>query len=285
MVNKSHVKTLVEQIIAELYNESYTGDAENIAADIADITEADLKESFFVPNAQNKEAYLAMKSQTPARIGIWRAGPRYKTATSLRFRADHASAQDSVFSHVCEDFVKEMGFIAVVTAVKDKEQYIQRPDLGRTFTKETKELLGQVLHQNPTVQIVVGDGLSSAAIEANIKDILPAIAQGLRRYEIEPGPIPFVKYCRVNAMDEIGEITNADVVCMLIGERPGLITAESMSAYIAYKPTVNMPDARRTVISNIHKEGTPPAEAGAHIADLLKTMVDMKQSGVELNLK
>lgn len=83
-------------------------------------------------------------------------------------------------------------------------------------------------------------------------------------------------------MDVIGEETNADVVCLLVGERPGLVTAESMSAYIAYKPTVDMPEARRTVISNIHRGGTPPVEAGAHIAEVIKTMLDKKASGIDL---
>ncbi|HCJ4366222.1 TPA: ethanolamine ammonia-lyase light chain EutC, partial [Listeria innocua] len=94
--------------------------------------------------------------------------------------------------------------------------------------------------------------------------------------------IIFVKHCRVPSMDQIGEITGADVVCLLVGERPGLVTAESMSAYIAYKPTVGMPEARRTVISNIHSGGTPPVEAGAYIAELIHNMLEKKCSGIDL---
>lgn len=134
----------------------------------------------------------------------------------------------------------------------------------------------------PKVQLVVGDGLSSAAIEANLESILPSIEQGLKMYGFDIDEILFVKYCRVPAMDVIGEATEADVVCLLVGERPGLVTAESMSAYIAYKPTVDMPEARRTVVSNIHKGGTAPVEAGAHIAEVIKTMIDKKASGIDL---
>ena len=83
-------------------------------------------------------------------------------------------------------------------------------------------------------------------------------------------------------MDPVGEISGADVVCLLVGERPGLVTAESMSAYIAYKPTIGMPEARRTVISNIHKGGTPVVEAGAYIADVIKEMLEKKKSGIDL---
>jgi ethanolamine ammonia-lyase small subunit len=83
-------------------------------------------------------------------------------------------------------------------------------------------------------------------------------------------------------MDQIGEITDADVVCMLIGERPGLATAQSMSAYIAYRPTMGMPEMRRTVVSNIHAQGIPPVEAGAYISELLYKMLHYKKSGLDL---
>ena len=83
-------------------------------------------------------------------------------------------------------------------------------------------------------------------------------------------------------MHKIAELTEAEVVCLLVGERPGLVTAESMSAYIAYRPTVGMPEARRTVISNIHKGGTPAVEAGAYIAELIYKMLQKKKSGIDL---
>ena len=108
--------------------------------------------------------------------------------------------------------------------------------------------------------------------------------QGLESYKIDVGTPFFVKYGRVGVMDEISELTGATVTCTLIGERPGLITAESMSAYIAYKATVGMPEARRTVVSNIHRAGTIPAEAGAHIAEIIKIMLDKKASGTDLKL-
>ena len=143
---------------------------------------------------------------------------------------------------------------------------------------------GDTYSGKESVQIYVSDGLSSASVAANIPDLLPAILQGLQNYKIDVGTPFFVKYGRVGVMDEISEVTGADVTCTLIGERPGLITAESMSAYIAYKATVGMPEARRTVVSNIHKAGTIPAEAGAHIADIIKIMLEKKASGTDLKL-
>ena len=252
---------------------------------IADISKIDLKKQFLVKHPQNKDGYLKMKEHTPARIGIGRAGTRYRTETMLRFRADHAAAQDSVFSYVNEDFVKSMNMIPVETLCKDKDEFLTRPDLGRRFSKETQEFIKKNFPTPPKVQILVGDGLSSAAIEANVRDIIPAIKQGLQSFGIPcEEKVLFIKHSRVGAMDIISELTGAEVSLILIGERPGLITAKSMSAYIAYKATVGMPEARRTVISNIHDGGTPAVEAGAHIAQIIKTILEKKKSGVDLKL-
>lgn len=295
MVNEKELKSMVEKLLTEMINKGNeeavektikksveTFDVEDGILD--DITEIEIKKQLLVPEPEDREGYLKMKERTPARIGIWRAGPRYKTETSLRFRADHAAAQDAVFSYVNEEYIKENNLVPIATLCKDKDEYITRPDLGRKFPEDTVKFLKDNFRKNAKVQIMVGDGLSSSAIEANLRDILPALKQGLKVYGIDTPEVIFVKHCRVPAMDVIGEATGAEVICLFVGERPGLVTAESMSAYIAYKPTVNMPEARRTVVSNIHKGGTPPVEAGAHIAELIKTMLDKKASGIDLRL-
>ena len=120
------------------------------------------------------------------------------------------------------------------------------------------------------VQIIVVDGLSSTSIEANIADVMPALIQGLESLGITVGRPFFIKYGRVGVMDEVAPLLACDVIVEFIGERPGLITAESMSAYMAYRPDHTTVEAQRTVISNIHKGGTPPAEAGAHLATVVK---------------
>lgn len=269
----------VEKVVKEVTQNQSQVESDEF---IPDITEIDIKKQLLVDDPADREAYLAMKAKTPARLGTGRAGARYKTITALRVRADHAAAQDSVFSDVSEEFIKKNNLIPVKTMCTDKDEYVTRPDLGRKFSPETIEVIKEKCAKNPKVQIMVGDGLSSAAIEANLEDILPSIEQGLKMYGLEVGPILFVKYCRVPAMDAVGEATGADVVCLLVGERPGLVTAESMSAYLAYRPKVGMPEAKRTVISNIHKGGTTAVEAGAHIAELIKTMLDKKASGIDL---
>ncbi|MDD3279657.1 MAG: ethanolamine ammonia-lyase subunit EutC [Lachnospiraceae bacterium] len=251
---------------------------------IPDVTEVDIRKQYLVKNPVNKEAYYDLKQYAPCRLGIGKAGARYKTDPMLQFRAAHSAAQDAVFSDVDQDFIDNMGLFSVSSQCDSKDVYLTRPDLGRKLNDEAVAAIKEKCKMNPTVQIYVSDGLSSAAVAANIGDVLPAIEQGLKSYGVTIGTPFFLKYGRVGAMDQISEITGADVTCVLIGERPGLITAKSMSAYIAYKATVGMPEARRTVVSNIHSEGTIPAEAGAHIAEIIKKILDNKASGTDLKL-
>lgn len=300
-MDKNEIKTMIVSILEEMTNtktanpvltanetteEQPYATVQSQVEDgmIDDITEVDIRKQFLVPDPVDREGYLKMKAKTPARLGLWRSGPRYKTQSMLRFRADHAAAQDAVFSYVSDDLIKEMNFVDVATKCRDKDEYVTRPDLGRQFDEENTAKIKNIVKPKQKVQIIVGDGLSSAAIEANIKEILPSIKQGLKMFglDYDDESVVFIKHARVPAMDQIGELTDAEVVCYLIGERPGLVTAESMSAYLAYKPTVGMPEARRTVISNIHKGGTPAVEAGAYIAELIHKMLQHKKSGIDL---
>lgn len=250
-----------------------------------DVTELDLRKLYLTENPANPQGFRSLKEKTPARLGSGRAGPRYKTLTMLRFRADHAAAQDAVFSQVDENFAARNGMIEVKTRCHDKEEYLTRPDLGRCFDEENARRIREAIPGTPRVQLVIGDGLSSAAIMANAMDCLEAIREGLKLRGIEAGKPIFVRYCRVGAGDAIGDITGCELVCMLVGERPGLVTDKSMSAYITYRPHTGVSESSRTVVSNIHAQGTPAVEAGAHIAGLLETILQKKKSGVALNLE
>ena len=130
--------------------------------------------------------------------------------------------------------------------------------------------------------LVIGDGLSSAAILANALDCAAAIRQGLKTYGIDIGKSLFVRYCRVGASDFIGDLTGCELVCLLVGERPGLVTNESMSAYLTYKPHRGISESKRTVVSNIHRQGVAAVEAGAHIASLIDRILRQKASGIDL---
>ncbi|MCI6018063.1 MAG: ethanolamine ammonia-lyase subunit EutC [Clostridiales bacterium] len=251
---------------------------------LPDLTTPANKAQVTVKNPDDKDAIAQMKTKTSARIGIGKAGARLKTNTYLTLRADHAGARDAVFRDVSHDFLKEMKLFSVDTMCSSRNEHLTRPDLGRQLSDDVKRELKSKCQLSPRVQIYVSDGLSSQAIEANIKDTLPALLDGLQGFGIGTGTPFFVRYGRVAAMDAISETLDAEVTCVLIGERPGLATANSMSAYIAYRATVGMPESRRTVVSNIHSGGIPPVEAGAHIAQVIKTMLEAKKSGVDLQL-
>lgn len=252
---------------------------------VPDVTALDLRKLYLVDNPADGEKFRKMKEKTPARLGSGRAGARYKTLTMLRFRADHAAAQDAVFSQVSEDFAAKNGMAEVQTKCHDKDEYLTRPDHGRCFDEENQKKIRAAIPGTPRVQIVVGDGLSSAAIMANAMDCMESIREGLKIRGIDAGTPIFVRYCRVGAGDAIGDVTGCELVCMLVGERPGLVTDKSMSAYITYQPRTGVSESSRTVVSNIHAQGTPAVEAGAHIAGLIETILKKKVSGVGLHME
>ncbi|MGL6154428.1 MAG: ethanolamine ammonia-lyase subunit EutC [Cetobacterium sp.] len=292
MVSEKDLKDLIAQVLKGMESENevekviekVTEEIKVSREDLKDITEIEIKDMMEIKNPENPEELMKYKKKTPARVGISRAGTRYTTNTMLRFRADHASAIDAVFTDVSEEFLKKNNLFSVQTKCSSKDEYITRPDLGRKISDEGVKIIEEKCKKNPTVEIYVSDGLSSTAIEANIEDTLPALMNGLKSYGIDVGTPFFVKYGRVGAADHVSEILGAEVTCVLIGERPGLATAESMSAYITYKGYVGIPEAKRTVISNIHRNGTPAAEAGAHVAHVIKKILDAKASGQDLKL-
>ncbi|MDF2505433.1 ethanolamine ammonia-lyase subunit EutC [Clostridium sp.] len=230
------------------------------------------------------EVYKHMKKTTNARICVGRAGARYKTKTLLKLRADHAVAMDAVWSYVDETIIDKLNFFKVKTLVMNKEQYIQRPDLGRKFSEETIECIKNNCIKSPDVQIIAGDGLSSPAINANIEDIYYIMRDGLKAKGYKMGTPIFVKYARVATMDKISEALNAKITVLLVGERPGLATGESMSSYMAYESSSSKPESQRTVVSNIYQNGIPPVEAGAQIVHLIELMMLEKKSGIDLKI-
>lgn len=236
-----------------------------------------------IANPFNADAVRAMKKSTPARIGIGRAGARPKTISWLRFLADHAVAQDAVFLDVSDEFLRQNKLMSVQSAVTSKDEFLTRPDLGRRLSEEAIKTVTEKCEKNIQVQILIVDGLSSSAIEANIPDLLPSLMQGLKSAGIKVGAPFFVKYGRVWVQDHVAALVNSDVIVSLIGERPGLGTAESLSAYMIYRPNEKTVEADRTVISNIHKGGIPPAEAGAHLAEVVQQILAAKASGVKFN--
>ncbi|GEC87978.1 ethanolamine ammonia-lyase subunit EutC [Brevibacillus brevis] len=236
-----------------------------------------------VKNPNNPEALeLAMK-RTPARIGIGRAGTRMKTGSYLQFRIDQAAARDAVMKTISPQLIESLQLPVLHSRATSMEEYLMNLDSGRMLSDESARWLEQNGDKNKDVQIVISDGLSTSACEATIPDLLPALMQGLSMRNISVGKPVFIHKGRVWIQDQVASIVNCKVVISLIGERPGLATAESLSAYMIYKPDANTVESDRTVISNIHKGGTLPIEAGAYLAELLEEILKYQASGVKLS--
>ncbi|WP_129726003.1 MULTISPECIES: ethanolamine ammonia-lyase subunit EutC [Bacillaceae] len=231
---------------------------------------------------EKQEMLARLKRFTPARIGVGRVGTRPLTKEYLSFRIDHAAAVDAVYGEVSNELLQQFNLFTVKTRFETKERYLKRPDQGRLLSKEAEADIQRKCIAAPQVQVVVSDGLSANAIQENIMDVYPALLDSLAAYGLQTGTPFFVKGGRVGCMDAIGEILQPEAFVLLIGERPGLICAHSLSAYMCYKPRKGTKESDRMVISNIHRGGTPPIEAAAHIGTMLQQMIKQKTSGVNL---
>lgn len=239
-----------------------------------------------VKNPKDANGLRALMDSTTARIGVGRAGPRYSTAEWLLFQGDHAVTQDALYRDVDQKLLDEFNLFTVQTKITGgKQEYLLRPDLGRLLNDDAKRIINEKCQKNVNVQLVVGDGLSAAAIEANLRQIFPVLKQGVQTAGLTFGTPFFIKYARVGVMNDVGELIKPDVVILLIGERPGLGRAESMSAYMGYKPKYGDTDADRDVVCNIFENGgTNPLEGGAFVVQIAQKMRKHQASGVKLKL-
>jgi ethanolamine ammonia-lyase small subunit len=230
----------------------------------------------------------AVRARTPARILVGRSGPSYRTATQLELRQDHAAALDAVHADldIARDFdrsfVELWQLFEVQTQAADKTQYLMRPDLGRKLNDAARVEIARQCPKGVDLQIVIGDGLSAAAVIAQVPPLLPLIAKGVQEKGWSFGRPFVVRYCRVGVLNDVGELLDPAVVVLLIGERPGLATAVSLSAYMAYRPRPGHSDAQRNLISNIHERGVPVQLAAKRIVALAEKMRSMQASGVSV---
>jgi ethanolamine ammonia-lyase small subunit len=226
------------------------------------------------------------RARTPARILLGRAGGAYRTDTWLKLRGDHALARDAVLTELDllrdfgEAFVTEWGLFEVATAAATKSDYLLRPDMGRELTSSAVAELRRRCPPDAELQVAVGDGLSASAVRAQVPPLLPLLRAHAERRGWRFGQPFFVRHARVGVLNGIGEALNALVVVLLIGERPGLATAESLSAYMAYRPRPGHDDSQRNLISNIHARGVKTEEAAQRIARLAELMIASGASGV-----
>jgi ethanolamine ammonia-lyase small subunit len=228
----------------------------------------------------------AIRARTPARILVGRAGPAYRTATALDLRQDHAAAVDAVHTELDlsrdlgADGVERWGLFEVRTRARDKAEYLMRPDLGRRLDDAASANVKRECPPGADIQVVIGDGLSVAAVAAQVPALLPLLEAETKRRGWTFGRPFAVRYCRVGVLNDVGELLDPSVVVLLIGERPGLATAESLSAYLAFHPRPGHTDAQRNLISNIHARGVPLQAAAPRLLALAEKMRQMQTSGV-----
>jgi ethanolamine ammonia-lyase small subunit len=224
-------------------------------------------------------------ARTPARILEGRVGAAYRTDTQMNLRRSHAEARDAVRTELNvvqqfgPEFIERWRLFEVCTEASSKDEYLLRPDLGRTFGQLSRSELLSRCTRSAGLQIVLGDGLSVTAMFTQIPKLMPALHDGGRARGWTVGNVFVVRHCRVGILNDIGELLDPTVAVLLIGERPGLATAESLSAYLAYRPRRGNTDADRNLISNIHSRGLLPENAADQILGLAEQMMLAKVSG------
>jgi len=229
-----------------------------------------------------------IRARTPARVLASRTGAAYRTATQLQLRQDHAAARDAVRTEfelqrdLGSEFVERWKLFCVSTMAASKEEYLLRPDMGRRLDENARAQLLEQCALNADLQIVIGDGLSVTAVSTQVPSLLPLLAEKARLHGWTLGRPFAIKYCRVGVMNDVGELLKPKIVVLLIGERPGLATAESLSAYMAYQPRAGHNDSNRNLISNIYSRGVITEAAASRIIDLAEEMMRRQTSGVEI---
>jgi ethanolamine ammonia-lyase small subunit len=239
--------------------------------------------------AEFPEVLRKIRERTPARILAGRAGAAYRTSTQLELREAHAAARDAVREELDLEFtfggafVKRWNLFEVCTEARSKEEYLLQPDLGRRMNESSRLDMARHCSRGNDIQIAIGDGLSVTAVAAQVPLLLPLLDAGARARGWTVGNPFVIRHCRVGVLNEIGELLVAPkVAVLLIGERPGLATAESLSAYMAYQPGKSHTDANRNLISNIHSRGLQPQAAADRILNLAAQLMALRISGFSI---
>lgn len=226
--------------------------------------------------------------RTPARLLAGRSGTGYRTATALQLRADHAAARDAVHAELDlkeafgEDRIAGYSLFGVQTRVGSKAEYLIRPDLGRRLDEASRERIESHCPAGADLQVVIGDGLSAMAVTTQAPTLLDRLREGAKAHGWRFGRPFVVRYCRVGVLNDVGVLLSPHMVVLLIGERPGLATAESLSAYLAFRPRAGHTDADRNLISNIHARGVSIESAAGRILALAESLRAAGRSGVGL---
>ncbi|KJZ63732.1 ethanolamine ammonia-lyase [Pseudomonas fluorescens] len=243
------------------------------------------------PPADPQNPLLELRRLTPARIALGRTGTSMPTSAQLDFQYAHAQARDAVhlpFDHVgLSSQLAERGRASLLlhSAAADRNSYLQRPDLGRKLSDESAQTLRDYALANPggvDLAIVVADGLSALAVHRHTLPFLERMEDQIVNDGWSVSPVILVEQGRVAVADEIGELLGAKMVVILIGERPGLSSPDSLGLYFTYNPKVGLTDAYRNCISNVRLEGLSYGMAAHRLLYLMREACRRQLSGVNL---
>jgi ethanolamine ammonia-lyase small subunit len=243
-------------------------------------------ESLKRPVAQG-DSWGALRALTPARLALGRAGASLPTVEVLRFGWDHAQARDAVQLRLDVDALEReiaaqgVATLRVASRAPDRSTYLMRPDLGRRLDSKDAQVLDDSAAAGCDLALVVADGLSSLAVQRHAPAVLEQII-GAVPADWRLCPVVIATRARVALGDEIGERLRAAMVAILIGERPGLSSPDSLGIYLTWQPRVGRSDAERNCISNIRPEGLSYAQAARKLIWLCQQARRMKLSGVGL---
>jgi ethanolamine ammonia-lyase small subunit len=241
------------------------------------------RQNSFIP-----DSWEGLKAFTNARIALGRTGIATPLKEVLDFRMCHAHARDAVYSVLKVEELEEtlqqfqMQVIIVNSNANNRAVYLQRPDYGRKLNEASVKNLKNESNYSADVAIIVADGLSATAINEHAVHVVKKLIPFLKQSVLTIAPIVIAKQARVAIADEIGSILNAKLSLILIGERPGLSSPDSMGAYITYQPSPGKTDESRNCISNIRPEGLSYDLAAEKIAKLINASLQLKLSGISL---
>ena len=238
------------------------------------------------------DSWQALRRFTAARIALGATGVSQRTGAQLDFQLAHARARDAVHQELDTASLAQALAAAWPMAVPplllhsaagNRKVYLQRPDLGRRLDAPSQALLSGLNRESPhDLAIVVADGLSALAIMQNVPPFLQALQARLTNAPWTLAPLAIVEQGRVAVGDEIGELLGAKLVVVLIGERPGLSSPDSISIYITWAPSAGLTDERRNCISNVRPAGLGVEEAADKLHWLLGEARRRQLSGVQL---
>lgn len=219
---------------------------------------------------------------TPSQVAMGRAGNRFRTDDYLRAREGQADARDAVHSEVPDDWPARHQLLPLRTQCVDRPEYLLFPSKGRRLDAGSVAALAAQRESASDVQLIVGDGLSPNAIVQNGAATLGAMQRAFAAAGWQLGVGCYVKYARIAVADEIGVLTKARATVLLVGERPGLGTGDSLSVYIAVNPKLGQDNAEKNCISNVRPIGIAPEEAAAQTVAILKRGFELGVGGVAL---